>query len=329
MINKNIRNIYIIIILGDMMKEEITYKSSDGLTNIHAVIWKPSTEIKAILQISHGMVEHINRYEEFANTLNRNGILVAGNDHLGHGQSVIDKDHYGYFAKTNASKIVVEDVHSLTQILKNNYPNIPIILLGHSMGSFIARNYITTFSEDIQGCILIGSGYQSVFKMTMAKIITKITQFYHHGWFYRSPFLYNITTGSYHKKFEEGKTIPDCWLTTNLEAIELHRKDPLSQFRFTCNGYYTLFDLIQKATSKKYAKMIRANLPVLMLSGKDDPVGNFGKDIYKINKLYKGVGLQNITFKLYNGMRHELINEKENVLPISDIINFINKIKGE
>ena len=311
--------------MGDYMKEEFTYKSKDGITNIHAVIWKPNEDIKAIVQISHGMIEHIGRYEDFAFYLNKHGILVCGNDHLGHGKSVIDNDHYGYFAKKNSDKIVVDDVYSLTEIIKDKYPNIPYILLGHSMGSFIVRNYITYYSHQIDKCIIIGSNYQSQSFMRLAKLITAITQFYHHGWFYVSPFIYKLTNGSYHKYFEEGRKNEDCWLATNDEVIRNFRNDPQTKFKFTCNGYYTLFSLIKNACNKKLAKNIRKDLPLLILSGKDDPVGNFGKDIYSIEKLYKNVGIDNISIKLYNGMRHELINETDNILPITDIINFIKK----
>lgn len=307
------------------MKEEITYKSNDGVTNIRAVIWKPTTEVKAIVQISHGMVEYIDRYATFAASLNKRGILVCGNDHLGHGHSVIDTNHLGYFAKKDSDKILVEDLHTLTNIMKEQYANIPIFILGHSMGSFIVRNYINIYSEDIKGACIVGSGFKSKAVMNFAIVLSYLTQFYHHGWFYRSPLLYKLTNGSFHKKFEEGKENPLCWLTSDMNIINEYRANPLSKFRFTCNGYKTLFVLIKKSCTKKLAKNIRKDLPLLILSGKDDPVGNFGKSIYKLEKFYRKIGIKKISMKLYNGMRHEIINERNNVLPITDIINFIEK----
>ncbi len=134
-----------------------------------------------------------------------------------------------------------------------------------------------------------------------------------------------MTNGSFHKRFEEGKENPLCWLTSDTTIINEYRNNPLSNFKFTCNGYSTLFKLIKRAGNKKHAKQIRKDLPMLILSGKDDPVGNFGKDIYLIEKLYKKSGLTKINIKLYNGMRHELINEKNNILPITDIINFLEE----
>lgn len=310
------------------MKEEITYKSNDNITNIRAILWKPIGEISAIVQISHGMVEYIDRYEKFASILNKKGILVCGNDHLGHGHSVTSTKNLGYFAVKNSDKILVDDLYSLTKIMKNKYPNIPYFLLGHSMGSFIARNYLTYYSEDLTGSILVGSGYKSAPLMNFALSLTWLTQFYHHGWMYRSPLLFKLTNGSFHKRFEEGNDNPLCWLTTDNAVINEYKSNPLSNFRFTCNGYQTLFKLIKRSCNKKAAKNINKNLPILILSGKDDPVGNFGKDIYKIEHLYKSVGIKNINIKLYNGMRHEILNEKENVLPTTDILNFIESKRG-
>lgn len=310
------------------MKEEITFKSKDNITNIRAVIWMPSTEVKAILQLSHGMVEYIDRYAHFAASLNKRGILVVGNDHLGHGHSVVKATNLGYFADKDSDKILVEDLYTLTTIMKEKFPGIPYYILGHSMGSFIVRNYINSYSEAIDGAIIVGSGFKNKLTTNLGIIISYISQFYHHGWYYRSPLLYKLTNGSFHRKFEEGKDNPLCWLTSDLNIINEYRNNPLSSFRFTCNGYKTLFTLIKKACTKKYANNIRKDLPLLILSGKDDPVGNFGKSIYKLEKIYRSVGIKHISMKLYNGMRHEIINEKNNVLPITDIINFIEKIRG-
>ncbi len=306
------------------MKKEITYKSQDGLTEIHAVIWEPTIPITAILQISHGMIEHIRRYENLANELNKYGILVCGNDHLGHGYSIQDKDHYGYFAEKNADSILVEDLHTLTLEMKKNYPNVPYFLLGHSMGSFIARNFIAKYGSELKGALIVGTGYHSNLEMTGAKILTNIIQFYKRGLFYRSKYIENKTNGSYYKHFENNSN-HNCWLTNDKNVILEYENDPKTQFRFTCNGYYTIFTLI-KSANKNY-KNIDKNLPIILLAGKDDPVGRFGKDIIKIYESYKKCGL-NVKMKIYNNMRHEILNELNKVIVYNDVINFINENKG-
>lgn len=309
------------------MRSEITYKSQDNITDIHAIIWTPTLPVKAIVQISHGMVEHIERYENIALELNKYGILVCGNDDLGHGKSIVDKNHYGYFAAKNASQILIDDTHTLTNKIKEQYPNIPYYIMGHSMGSFIVRSYIQNNSDELSGAIIIGSTHKSGLTMVLAKFLTAIIAFYHHGYFYRSKFLEKITIGNLNKHFEEGKENPRCWISSDETIIKAYQNDPLMNFRFTCNAYDALFTLIKRAGTKKYNKNIRQNLPLLIMSGKDDPIGNFGKSIYKLESLYKMVGIKNIKIKLYNGMRHEILNENEKIFVINDIMQFINTVK--
>lgn len=304
------------------MFKEFTYPSNDNITDIHACMWIPSGEVNAILQVEHGMIEYIKRYANFAEILNNAGILVCGSDHLGHGESVIDKNHYGYFASVRGDKILIEDSHDLTKLVKREYPTTPYYLLGHSFGSFLVRNYITKYTDEVNGAIIMGSAYQNPIKMNLAIAFTAIHQFFHHGWFYRSNTLNNLTIGKLHLFFEE-KT-PDCWLTRNEEVLKSYKNDPLCNFKFTCNGYLNMFRLIRDANRKKYIKKINNNFPILIVSGKDDPVGNFGKRIEQMNELYRSANITNIKLKIYNNMRHEILNEPERIIVINDIINFIN-----
>lgn len=306
------------------MKKDINYKSHDNITTINACIWEPITEVKAIVQISHGMVEHIGRYEKLAEELNKVGILVCGNDHLGHGKSVIDKDHYGYFAAKKSSKILVDDVHSLTELVKKDYPNVPYFVLGHSMGSFIIRNYIQEYSNEVDGAIIVGSAFHSQCFMGFSKFVTVIDKFYHGGWFYRSRYLKKTTTNTFTKKFEEGKTNPNCWLTKDENVLRDYANDPYTHFTFTSNAYYTMFSLIKECCKFSKIKKIRKDLPILIMSGKDDPVGDFGEGVLKLENAYKKAKIKDVKVKLYNGVRHEVLNERERVIAINDIIQFVN-----
>lgn len=304
------------------MFKEIRYPSNDNITEIHACMWIPVGKINAILQIEHGMIEHIKRYESIAEILNNAGILVCGSDHLGHGESVIDREHYGYFASVRGDNILIEDAVRLTDLVKNKYPNIPYYILGYSFGSFLVRNYITKYDDKIDGAIIMGSAYHSPLKMNLAILYTAIHQFYHHGWFYRSKALKKMTIGNMHKYFEEDD--PNCWLTRNDEVLKSYDKDPKCNFSFTCNGYLNMFRLIKNANKKSSLKNIDGNLPLFIVSGRDDPVGNFGKRVEKLQRFYKNAKMSNVKLRIYNNMRHDILNEPERIIVINDIIAFIN-----
>lgn len=302
------------------MRKDITYKSKDNITDIHATIWIPTTEIKAIIQLSHGMVEHKDRYESLALHLNEQGFLVCANDHLGHGDSIVDKDHLGYFAAKDSATILVDDTYSLTKIVKDEYPNIPIFILGHSFGSFIIRNYLPKYSNEIDGVILSGTANHSKLKMNFAKMVASIISIYKGGQFYKSKYLEKATTGNFNKYFKNN--IKFSWLTKDYQYLEDYGKDPKCRFRFTINAYQAMFTLIKNA-NKNY-KNVKKDLPILLLSGKDDPVTDFGKSVIKLNNFYKKLKFTNVKYKIYNGLRHSIFNEKEKVIVINDLVQFIN-----
>lgn len=302
------------------MRKDITYKSKDNITDIHATLWIPTTEIKAIIQLSHGMLEHRDRYEDLALHLNQQGFLVCANDHLGHGDSVIDKDHLGYFAAKDAANILVDDTYSLTKIVKEEYPNIPYFVIGHSFGSFVMRNYLPKYSNEIDGVILTGTANHGKLKMIFAKTVAGIISFYKGGQFYKSKYLEKATTGRFNKYFKSN--IKFCWLTKDYAYLEDYGKDPKCRFKFTINAYQTMFTLIKNANNNY--KNVRKDLPILLLSGKDDPVSNFGKAITDLNDFYKKQKFTNVKYKIYNGLRHLLFNETEKVIVINDLVQFIN-----
>lgn len=303
------------------MLNEIKYQSKDNITDIHAVMWIPTTKVNAIIQIEHGMSEYIKRYAELAEILNEKGILVCGEDHLGHGESVIDSEHYGYIAAKRGDKVLVDDAITLTEIMKKKYPNVPYYILGHSFGSFIVRNYISKF-DDINGVIFMGTSYQSPLKMNLAIAFACIEQFYHHGWFYRSKLLHKLTIGNLNKYFEDKRKY--SWLTKNEEVIASFEKDPLCDFEFTCNAYLNMFRLIKQSNKKKTYKNTNKDLPIFIMSGNDDPIGEFKTGVLKVEKMYKNAKFKNVKLRVYNGMRHNLLDEPERIIVINDIITFIN-----
>lgn len=306
-----------------MKKEEFYFDSNDGLTKIRALKFIPDGEVKAILQISHGMVEFIDRYEGFANYLCEKGFLVVGNDHLGHGGSVNSKEDWGYFAKKDGYRIVLNDILKLLNIVKKDYPNRKYYLLGHSMGSFLARLFLIEYGNELDGAIIMGTGQQSKGTLVAGKALTKLISLFK-GERYRSSFINNMALGSYNKKFEPSTTHCD-WLTKDEKIVNWYYNEPRCQFVFTLNGYYNLFSLIEQIIDEKNLEKMPKDLPVLIVSGEDDPVGNFGKDPKAVYEAFKSVGMKNIDLKLYPNDRHEILNEIDKDLVYDDIYNWLKK----
>lgn len=302
-------------------KEEFYYNSSDKLTKIHGLKWIPNGEVKGILQISHGMLEHMDRYSEFASYLAARGILVAGNDHLGHGYSLNSEEDRGYFCRDNGNKTVIEDMHKLNQILKNEYKGIPYFFLGHSMGSFLLRQYITIYNEKLQGAIIMGTGNQPYALLKTGIIITRLIALFK-GWKYRSRFVDKLATGNNNKKFEPARTSVD-WLSKDENKVDEYKADKKIDFVFTLNAYYNMFKGMESLYNENNLKNMDKELPVIFLSGAKDSVGNFGKDVKKVYEDFKGLGMKNLDIKIYDDDRHEILNETDRENVYSDIEKWI------
>lgn len=306
-----------------MKKEEFYFLSSDQITNIRAIRYIPDSKPVAILQISHGMVEFIDRYSLLAQYLTSLGILVTGNDHLGHGDSIISEDNWGYFHEDEGYLKVLEDLHKLTLITKEKYPKLPYFLLGHSMGSFYARRYLFTYKKELNGALIVGSAYHNKLTTKTGKLLCKIISAFK-GSKYRSSFINNMAIGSYNKKWEPSLTHND-WLTKDEMIVNWYSKQPKCSFVFTLNGYYNLFSVLEDVCDFNNIKKIEKDLPIILLAGADDPVGNYGKGVEKIYLMFKKAGIKDISLKLYPNDRHEIINELDKKQVYEDIYNFITK----
>lgn len=303
-------------------KEDFYYDSADKKTKIHAVKWVPTDkEIKAILQISHGMLEYINRYDEFANFLAEHGILVVGNDHLGHGDSVLTKEDMGFFSEHDGETAVLEDMHRLTKLVKDVHADIPYFLLGHSMGSFFTRKYIIEFGNELQGAIIVGTGCQPHMLVKTGQVISKTISLFK-GQRHRSKFVDNLALGQNNKKFEPSRTSND-WLTRDEKIVDAYNADEKINFMFTLNAYYSMFSCILSLYDEHNLKKMPKGLPVLIISGGNDPVGDFGKGAAKVYEKFKEIGMKNVSFKLYENLRHEIINEINRDVVYSDILRWL------
>lgn len=303
------------------MKNDFYYPSSDGETQIHAVKWTASVEPVAVLQIVHGMVEFIERYDEFAEYLAGNGIVVVGNDHLGHGQSVANEDRYGFFKLENGNEALLTDINALRLNTAENYPDLPYFILGHSMGSFLTRQYLARYGEGLAGAIIMGTGSQPTVMLNVGKGLSSLIASFK-GWDYRSKFIDNLAFGAYNKRFEPSRTSRD-WLTKDADIVDAYIANPRCTFMFTVNGYYNLFYSIKDCQNKKNIDRIPKDLPVFFVAGKDDPVGNFGKGVEKACDGFIRAGIKDVNIKLYKDDRHEILNETNRKTVFDDILKWI------
>ena len=284
------------------------YLSFDGKTELVYRLYEPAEEVRGVVQIVHGMAEHVTRYEEYARHLTGLGFAVAGNDHLGHGDSCPDESNLGFFAAAGGTRTVIEDVHSLTSILKEKYPGRPLILLGHSMGSFIARLYLSEYAEDLTGAIIMGTAGPGAPTGPAVALINLISLF--KGEAHRSKFIDKLAFGSYNKKNKPARTKFD-WLTKDESVVDRYIEDPKCGFLFTLSGYRDLMSFISECNASSWAETVPTNLPVLVISGEDDPVGNYGEGPKKVAGMLAAAGSVGVTLKLFRGDRHEILNETD------------------
>lgn len=305
--------------------QDIYYPSSDGKTTIHACIWQAEGEPKAVLQIIHGMAEYAYRYAPFAEFLAARGITVCAEDHLGHGKSVNSEEDLGYFAEFKGYKPVLADIRSLTELVKSKTPDLPYFVMGHSMGSFFCRKYISLYGNELAGAVIMGTGFKSKSVTGGAKFITRLVALFK-GWRYRSKFIDNTAFGSYNNKFE--KRTPFDWLSANAENVDRYIADPLCGVPFTCNAFYGLFDIIGEACKNSTIKAVPENLPLYLVAGADDPVGDYGKGVEKLADKLNKYG-KDVSMTLYRGCRHEIVNDVCAPQLFDDIYAFLSEnIKG-
>lgn len=293
-----------------------TFVSDSGLAEIYYQSWIPDDpeKVKGIFQIVHGMAEHGDRYEEFARFLTSIGFAVFVNDHIGHGRSVTDENELGYFGEENGWKAFVNDAHTVTMRAKHEFPDVPVVLFGHSMGSFVARSYISKYADDIDASVICGTSGSNPgagIGISLANLVAKIK-----GSKYRSNFINSMAFGNYGKRLSSKDDSGFGWLTTDKAVVKKYVEDPLCGYIFTAKGFTDLFGVLNYASQKECYEKTPANLPIFLIAGKEDPVGSYGTGVEKVYEQYLKTGHKKVTLKLYDKMRHEILNEfgKEEVM---------------
>ena len=300
---------------------DFTVPSTVPGRTLHAFRCEPEGEVRAVLQLSHGMVEFIDRYKPLAEYLAGQGIVVVGHDHLGHGGSIRTKADYGYFAEPDGNRAVLDDLHAMALRTKERYPGVPYFLLGHSMGSFYARQYLCEYGQELSGAIIMGTGHQPKALVQFARSTCRALAAVH-GWQYRSKLVANLSFMGYNKGLE-GRTTHD-WLNRDAAEVDKYLADERCTFTFTLNAYYSMFSGILRLHDPAFLARMPKDLPLLFLAGTADPVGDRGKGVLRAIQSLKAAGVQNIRCKLYPGARHELLVETNRQEVFADIAAWLN-----
>lgn len=304
-----------------MTTNEFYFTSSNGIQRVFAKEWLPPEEPVAILLIAHGMAEHIERYAEFASFLAEYGILVAGADHCGHGKSVRTPDDLGFFAEEGGWNLLVENLHRLRSIEEEAHPGLPVFLLGHSMGSFVARTYIMEHGDGLAGVLLCGTGEVPAPAIRAGRALAALER-KKYGSHHRSSRIDQLCFGSFNKPFAPNRTRFD-WLTRDAAIVDQYCADPYCGFVFTVAAFQDLFYGLSYIQNRRNLAKILPSLPVFLFSGSEDPVGGCGRGVQKVAHAMLDVGVKNVTVKLYAGGRHEVLNERNRGQVYSDVLTWI------
>lgn len=306
----------------------VGFLSHDGASSIKGLLWKPAekagranTSPRGIVQLVHGMSEYVGRYDEFARFLVSQGFVVCGSDHVGHGKSVTDLADLGHMP-TDGKQVMIEDVHQLRTLVSARYArNTPYFIFGHSMGSFVARAYAARYGEGLAGTILCGTGNQPYLLskggnvLAHALVATK-------GPRHKSGLLDSLGAGAFAKKLDNPRTSLD-WLSYNPDVVDAYIADELCGVTFSTSAYAALTDLTAEIVTRQWAAQVPVDMPVLFIAGADDPVGSWGKDVKAAASLLRDAGLNNIEVILYQGMRHEILNEDGRGQVHADVLEWI------
>ena len=271
--------------------------------NNNLIIWE-AEQPKAVLQLVHGMVEYVERYEEFALAMNKEGFTVIGHDHLGHGYTAQNQSQLGVFPESPEE--LIDDIERVTSFIQESYPELPIVLLGHSMGSLMCRYYVAKRKPPTNALIIMATGQQPQFLTRFALILTECIRLIK-GNKHRSKLLTYLSTDSFNRSIKNPKTSVD-WLSKNEESNLAYLKDPFCQFIPTISMYRSIFYFSNQVASKQVIDEIPAQLPILVISGQEDPLGENGKGIERFVKLLKA-SHSKVSVRVVEEARHEILNE--------------------
>lgn len=307
-----------------MYKLEYYIPSSDGETKLRVLEWQPECNPIGVIQISHGITEHMGRYEELAKFLVDRGFVVIGNDHIGHGKSISYTSVPMYFGRSGSWNYVIDDLYLVTKLIKNKYQNTKICLLGFSLGSYASRHYLIKYPNEMYCSILIGTGQTSFIENKIAELIVN-WQIKKYGDMATTKVINQLTFGIYNKKYS--KKIGYDWLCAHKPALNEYMNDPLRGGFMTTGLFKELLYGMNFTSKNSNIKKMNKNIPILFLSGKDDPVGNYTKGVIKAYKKFRNAGIKNVFYEFYSDMRHDILHEKNREIVFYDIYEYLKMIQ--
>lgn len=308
-----------------MLSKNFTFITKDSL-KMNMYKWEPKDKnsVKGIINIAHGMAESAIRYKRFARILVDNGFIVYASDHRGHGLTCSNIEDLGYICDNDGFHTMVEDLKEINNFIKEEKPNLPIIIMGHSMGSFLTQRYIEEYGDTVNGAIISGTNGNPSLMLNFGIFISGI-EMRIRGRKAKSKLLDGMIFGTYNKRIHKNKTRVD-WLTRDEEEVEKFINDPYCGTVFTTSFFYDLMKGLKITHKEENLNKIPKSLPILIFSGDADPVGRYGKGVDNLINLYKSLGIKNLHYKIYKDGRHEMLNEINKDEVFEDIINWLNLV---
>lgn len=307
-----------------MIKDSFTLTASDGFS-IVVHRWLPDGKPNGVLQISHGMAEFAMRYDHFAEAAVKAGMAVFAQDHRGHGETAGTLDRLGYLADRGGFERVAQDLREVTLHVQGLFPGLPIFLFGHSFGSFVSQMYIERFGDLLSGCVLSGTRGPDPLTVAGGRLMAGLVCLFR-GKKRPSPFLTALSFGTYNARIPGAKS-PNSWLSRDEGEVERYDASPWTGFTCTSGFYRDLMHGLSLIHRTASIRAIPRALPVLIMSGSDDPVGGYGKTVSRLAELYRAAGMGRVHLKLYEGGRHEMLNETNKAEVVADVLAWIASVR--
>lgn len=302
-------------------RREFTFLSGDGIHPVHGAAWYPQGEPRGVVQLVHGISEYILRYDPFARFLAKHGFVVVGHDHLGHGKTARDPSEYGFLAPKGGWDLLAGDVRTLRVETGERFPGLPYFLLGHSMGSFVARTYLIRWPGTLDGCILSGTGQESASLIALGKVLcTLIARV--RGPQTVSGLVTALSLGAYNRQFRPNRTDAD-WISRDEGVVDAYMADPLCTFFPTVGMTRDMMEGLQFIARPDQLSRMDPDTPVYFFSGDRDPVGGNGKGVEKVAAWFRQAGVREVTVRLYPEGRHEMLNERNRQEVYADVLAWL------